>query len=123
MPNWVCELTPAQARNAELHGILPDCRNVKFDTDSNGNHSHLKAKEAERLVASDDGTSEARWVGGFRMIAKNVKGGWNTVKGSKQLTRYPTMLPPGHYEIEAVGAHGRRTSVFATNNPQVEASL
>lgn len=123
MPNRICQLTPSQARDVELRGILPDCRNVDSKSSKAGNHCHLDAKEADRMVGENDGTGEARWVGGFRMIAMNVKGGWNTVRMSKQLTDYPTMLPPGHYAIEASGARGRRTSVYATNHAQpVEAT-
>lgn len=122
MPNWICNLTRVQAREYEFRGTLPDCANVNPYSDKRGQHQHIKASEAEGLVCLDDGTGEARWVGGKRMIAMNMKLGVLPRHGVMACVDFmPPSKSPGSYPVEMSGAHERRMSAQQVNAELVQA--
>lgn len=130
----ICVLTELQAHLFEHKGILPECCNLNrerrraglHEVQSHGGHIHLQSyAQAVRIVGADQGDNQGRWVIGPFAIAYNSKRGWNSKRSgavrTMQMTRETSSFRHAGQTkgaIEARGAHGRNTSVLATNTPQ-----
>lgn len=101
IPYYVCKLTEVQAREFEFRGILPECANCNPKSEKRGAHEHVKIQKANELVGANDGTGDASWVGGYRMIRMNAKGGWNPFRGVMQMTEYVSRGNPQNRPLRA----------------------